>query len=208
MSKTPRMPEKEARKILTANGVDQSNVCVVAVRGYYLDSMGKPGKNDRRIYDDAHFICWPDGYAAFVANTDPNGYRKGSGTGKGKGMAMLRTGIHIFGKGKHKGTLAFRQCEPFTVIRDGDPPYPHTGFHAINWHRGGYTSTSSLGCQTNPRDLFTNTIRPLVYSLMDQYDNPKRNNDWGANVHSLDYVLIDETERRKGNLIVSRRYLD
>lgn len=208
MSKTPRLPEDKVRKILTANGVDQSKVCVLAIRGYYLDTMGKVGANDRRIYDDAHFLCWPDGYAAFLANTDPNGFRKGSGFGSEKGMAMLNTGIHIYGQGKHRGTLAFRQCETFTVIRDGDPPYKDPGYHAINWHAGGKSgSTSSLGCQTNPHALFLETIRPLTYSLMDRYANRKRRNDRGERVRSLDYVLLDEVERRKGNTVVSRRYL-
>jgi lysozyme len=207
VSKTPRLQESKIRKILETNGVDQSKVCAVAIRGYFLDTMGKPGVNDRRIYDDAQFICWPDGFAAFQANTDPNGYRKGHGTGSKKGMAMLKTGIHIFGTGKHKGRLAFRQCEKFTVIRDGNPPYEHFGYHAINWHSGGNYSTSSLGCQTNPKNIFINTLRPLVYSLLETYKNPYKNNDWGQKVRSLNYVLIDETERRKGNLLVSTRYL-
>jgi lysozyme len=205
--KRPRLPETTVRQILTANGVDQGKVCVLAIRGYYLDSMGAPGENDRRIYDDAHFICWPDGMASYVANTDPNGYRKGHGTGRSKGMAMLKSGIHIYGTGLHKGQLAFRQCERFTVTRDGSPAYDHLGWHAINWHKGGHTSTSSLGCQTNPSTLFTGEIRPLVYRLLDRYKNPKRKNDRGESVRSLPYILLEETNRRAGDVIVSRRFL-
>jgi hypothetical protein len=202
----PSLPEKEVRVILSANAVNQDGVAVVAIRGFDLGA-GKPGANDRMIYDDAHFIVWPHGIAAFSGNTDPNGYRKGRGAGDEKGMAMLKTGIHIFGTGLHKGTLAFRQCEVFTVIRDGDPPYPHKGWHAIDWHAGGNTSTSSLGCQTNPAAIFQSEVRPLMYSLLERFDNPMRKNDRDQLVRSFDYVLIDETERRKGNLIVSQRYL-
>lgn len=204
--KTPRLRESEIRKILDANGVDQSKFSVVAIRGYYLDSMGKPGANDRMIYDDAHFLCWPDGSAAFVGNTDPNGFRKGSGTGSSKGMAMLKSGIHIYGTGLHKGTKAFRGCERFTVIRDGDPPYEDLGFHAINWHSGGNTSTSSLGCQTNPASIWP-IVRDMGYQFLDLYKNPIRANDRGEKVRSFPYVLIDETDRRAGNLIVSTRFL-
>lgn len=205
--KTPRLPEEEIRSILKANGIPEDEVAMLAIRGYFLDSMGAPKENDRRIYDDAIFVVWPDGVARYQANTDPNGYRKGSGTGASKGMAMLKTGIHIFGKGLHKGALAFRQCEPFTVIRDGNPPYEDTGFHAINLHSGGHSSTSSLGCQTLPASTWQE-FRSLVYGLLDRYGNPFRKNDWGESVRSFNYVLLDETERRKGNVIASRRYLD
>lgn len=206
--KIPRLEKYKIRHILDANRIPEKfQVSVVAIRGYYLDSMGKPGENDRRIYDDAHFIIWPDGYASFQANTDPNGYRKGSGKGSGKGMAMLKEGIHLFGKGLHKGAQAFRQCEKFTVIRDGNPPYEDCGFHGINWHSGGYVSTSSLGCQTNPSDIWS-TLKNLLYNILDYYNNPKKNNDRNQLVRHFPYILINEKERRSNNLLVSRRYYE
>jgi hypothetical protein len=36
--------------------------------------------------------------------------------------------------------------------------------------------------------------------------NTKARNDWGQTVLSFEYVLIDETERRKGNVIAPNRY--
>lgn len=206
----PQLSEKDVRAVLDANGIDNSpyrgKAAIVAVRGYYLDSMGKPNRNDRRVYDDAMFLVSPRGVQAYQANTDPNGYRKGHGTGAGKGMAMLKPGIHLYGTGKHKGRLAFRQCEVFTVVRDGDPPYDHCGWHAINLHSGGSTSTSSLGCQTVPSDSWTQ-FRSLAYAALEEFKNPLRENDWGQKVRSLPYILLDETERRAGNLVVSGRYL-
>lgn len=202
--KTPQLALSELYKILEINKVDRSKVCVVAVRGYYLDTMGKSKVNDRSIYDDAMFIVWVDGIARFQANTDPSKYR--DKTSSRKGMAVLKTGVHRFGKGRHKGKLAFRQCEPFTVIRDGNPPYEDTGFHAIDLHEGGNLGTSSEGCQTIPKSTWQ-SFRTLLYALLDQYENPIQKNDWGEEVRSFDYLLIDETERRNGNLIVSNRYL-
>lgn len=204
--KTPQIKEQEVLDILTANGVDLNKVSVLAIRGYYLDSMGRPGRNDRRIYDDAMCIVSPRGVVTFQANTDPNGYRKGSGKGRSKGMANLKSGIHLYGTGKHKGRLAFTQTESFTVIRDGNPPYQDSGWHAINLHDGGYNSTSSLGCQTIPKQTW-GTFRPLLYSLLEEFKNPKRKNAHGQSVRSFPYVLLEETERRKGNVVVSRRYL-
>lgn len=65
---------------------------VVGVRGYYRDTLGAVGRNDRAMYDDALFIVADEAFAAFNANTDPSGYRNGRGTGAGKGMASLNPG--------------------------------------------------------------------------------------------------------------------
>lgn len=210
--KTPQLSVSIIDDILSANRVprDKWPVVALAIRGYYLDSMGAPGKNDRMRYDDAHFIVWPDGLARFVGNTDPNGFRAGKGTGAGKGMAMLKPGIHFYGTGMHKGKRGFRQAEPFTVIRDGNPPYEHTGWHAINWHSGAgdaesFGRTSSLGCQTNPPDRFA-VLQPLLYRLLDTYNSPRGKTDWDENVRTFPYILIEETEIRKGNRVVSKRF--
>ena len=173
----------------------EKHLIVVAVRGFKLNTMGKKGENDRSIYDDAHFIVTPRGIISFEANTDPNGYRKGYGFGSNKGMAMLDTGVWFFGKGPHKNRPAFRQACPFTVIRDGSPPYKHTGYHAINWHSGGYSSTSSLGCQTNKPSDFS-TIRSYIYKELETFDNPKMYLDW-KNLglrRSFPYILINKEE--------------
>lgn len=204
MSK-PILPESEVRRVLAANGVDQSKVSVLAVRGYFLDD-GAKGKNDRRIYDDAMFVASPRGIVSYRANTDPNGFRVGKGTGSDKGMASLKEGIHLFGTGLHKGQLAFRQCEPFTVIRDGNPPYEDKGMHTINLHSGGINSTSSLGCQTIPAGTWPE-FRQLLYSWLEECKNPFRKNDRDENVRCFPYVLISEENRRAGRLVVSKRYL-
>ena len=176
------------------------HVIVVAIRGFNLD-MGRDNENDRRMYDDAHFIVTPRGMVSFRGNTDPNGYRKGSGFGKGKGMACLKEGVWFYGKGDHKGRPSFRQAVPFTVIRDGDPPYPHTGYFGINWHSGGYSSTSSLGCQTNKPDDFSK-LRNYIYDAMEDFDNPKMYTDRGLYQRVVPYILIEEKQRRRGNLEV------
>jgi hypothetical protein len=202
--KTPQIPHAEVIQILAANGCNMNAVNALAIRGYYLDSEGVPGVNDRRIYDDALAIYHPHrGILTYQHNTDPNGYRAGFGTGANKGMAMLKPGVWRFGTGRHKGKRAFRQCMPFTVIRDGNPPCEDTGWHAIDLHAGGNSSTSSLGCQTLPPSTFAQ-VQPLLYQWLDECMNLKMKNDFEEMVRSFDYVLIDETERRKGNIVVPR----
>lgn len=124
---------------------------VVGIRGYYRDTMGAPGKNDRGIYDDGLFVVGPETFAAFNGNTDPSAYRKG--------VASLKNGVHPYRAGNHGvtrpggGYPAFRPAtkdEELPVTRDGDPK-PRPGV-AINIHRGGRNSTSSEGCQTIPPD--------------------------------------------------------
>ena len=136
-----RLAKKAAKELPT--------VYLVGVRGYYRDTLGKPGTNDRGIYDDAIFIVGPETFAAFNANTDPSVFRKG--------IASLVPGVHWYRPGKHGisrpggGYPAFRPAtknEELPVTRDG-VVNPRPGV-AINIHRGGRNTTSSEGCQTIP----------------------------------------------------------
>lgn len=124
---------------------------VAGIRGYYRDTLGAPGVNDRGIYDDALFLVSPLAFASYNGNTDPSRMRKGRGFGAAKGMAVLKPGLwlaHRFGMHRGKYLALVQTGGQVTVIRDGDPPYPDTGLFGINIHRGGWTGTSSLGCQT------------------------------------------------------------
>jgi len=124
-------------------------VYLVGVRGYYRDTMGKTGTNDRGIYDDALFIVGPETFATFNGNTDPSAWRKG--------IATLVPGVHPYRPANHGisrpggGYPAFRPAtknEELPVTRDG-VVNPRPGV-AINIHRGSRTTTSSEGCQTVP----------------------------------------------------------
>lgn len=153
----PKMTRDEIIKLLGPHDLDlNKEACVlVGVRGYYKNSMGKPGVNDRGIYDDAMFVLSPDCFVSFNANTDPSRVRKGRGKGAGKGMASLKPGLYrAHSVGWHKKVYpALRQSHgEVTVIRDGlDGDYEDTGYFGINIHPGGALGTSSLGCQTIPR---------------------------------------------------------
>lgn len=141
--------------VIEANkkAIGKDAVILIGVRGYYQDSMGVKGKNDRGIFDDAFF--WLNTATGFIAsyngNCDPSAYRKGKGRGSEKGMASLKAGVWRYQTGLHRGYAAFRQAEAVTVVRDGTAGnYEDTGWFGINIHRGGVSGTSSLGCQTVP----------------------------------------------------------
>lgn len=139
-------------------------VCVVGVRGYYQDTMGKPGVNDRGLYDDAIFIVAPGVFRSYNANTDPSRFRQG--------IATLIPGVHWYRPGNHGisrpggGYPAFRPATPgeaLPVMRDG-----HAGKSdgiAINIHRGGVSGTSSEGCQTIHPDQWNDFHATLTAAL-------------------------------------------
>jgi len=173
----PQQAKSKTQALLTKARVDDA-VALVGIRGYYRDSMGEVGKNDRGIYDDAIFLISPNAYATFNANTDPSIRRKG--------IAVLKPGVHRYRKGKHGlskpggGYPALRPATPgeqLPVTRDetGDS----MGI-AINIHKGGYRTTSSEGCQTIYPSQWASFIS-LVYSEMDR-----------AGQKTIPYLLVEE----------------
>lgn len=141
-----------------------AQVKVIAVRGYYLRTMGYAHENDRGIYDDAFFILTPEGMTAYNGNADPSRYREGIASLQSPQIIRYRPGYH--GYSSKWGHHAFRQAGPVTVKRDGHTGHGqplgdglfHDPFHGqpankifwTNLHRGGHTTTSSAGCLTIP----------------------------------------------------------
>jgi lysozyme len=137
----PRQTRADTLALLKQRGVADL-VCLVGVRGYYLDSMGAKGTNDVGLYDDAIILVSP--------NVDPS--RLGYNAKAGKPMAQLRRGVYDYKLGLHGVSRrnpyrALVQAGPVTVMR-GEAE--ETGWFGINIHRGGVNTTSSEGCQTVP----------------------------------------------------------
>ena len=146
----PRIERKDTEKLIASRRVSDP-VCLVGIRGYYRDSMGAKGKNDRSIYDDAIILVSPNVHAAFNANVDPGAYGKNPKIGKG--YASLKPGVYRYKLGRHgiRGGNPYRalvQGNPVTVSRDGGED--ETGYFGINIHKGSNRSVSSEGCQTIP----------------------------------------------------------
>lgn len=161
----PKITKEAAQAYLTEPVTEE--VYLIGIRGYYQDTMGKPGVNDRGIYDDCICLIAPNLYLTFNANTDPSVNRKG--------IATLVPGKHYFKKGKHGitrpggGYPAFRPATPdesLPVKRDGKEGVSK-GI-AINIHKGSFNSTSSEGCQTIYPDQWKE-FQETVYKQMEQF---------------------------------------
>jgi len=177
----PGISESDTRLILSTHNVSDP-LALVGIRGYYLDTMGVIGQNDRAIYDDA-IIVVSQGFAmTFNANTDPSAHRKGIAALK-PGVWKYKLGIHGLSKPKEQQYEALVQAAPVTVERDevGDD----TGWFGINIHKGTYNSTSSLGCQT----IYPSQWPDFLSIVKEQMHRFSRK--------TIVYLLIDETSRRR-----------
>lgn len=151
MKLPPNRPRITREEVLEKTGewdFDEYPILIVGFRGYYENSMGKPGQNDLGIYDDACCVLTKDTYQTFNFNTDPSALAEG--------RAMLAPGIHKAHKlGLHKNQyLALVQriakVPVLRFIKGKFQPKLHWGFFGINIHKGGNKTTGSLGCQTVP----------------------------------------------------------
>jgi lysozyme len=173
-NKRPQADKERMIDLLIESGLWKNRkvtrVSVIGARAYYRDSMGKKGKNDRGIYDDAFFVISPECFVAFNGNTDPSIHRKGSAFLQAPQRVTYKPGYH--GYNSRSGHPAFRQASDVIVIRDGktgngtalgDGRFTDRGSSRfwINLHRGGRTTTSSAGCQTVPPDQWG-----IFYSLI------------------------------------------
>lgn len=175
-SRPQQAKEKTLMMVIKSGIVDR--VALVGIRGYYSETF-QPSGNQRGIYDDAIILLSPSVHATFNANTDPTVFKKG--------IAVLKTGIHRYRKGNHGitkpggGYPALRPANPkeeVPVTRDGEGD--SMGI-AINIHKGGYNTTSSLGCQTIYPPQWDGFIN-LVYSEMSRY-----------NQKTIPYLLVETT---------------
>jgi hypothetical protein len=196
----PRLASRELRKMIEKFNVDrrQYPLLVIGIRGYYLDTMGQKGQNDRNLYDDAIFIESAHGTIAYNANTDPSRVRRGTGKGAQKGMASLQPGFWpAYQLGLHQGPQAKRgylalvqRKAKVTVLRDGTPDYEDTGWFGINIHRGGLRTTSSEGCQTihpGQWDGFIKTVEDQARRFFVE--------DWRQ--ATIPYILLEEQRHKK-----------
>jgi lysozyme len=187
----PKLTQADLATKLQSRAIDRTKypLIVAGIRGYYRDTMGAPGVNDRGIYDDAIFIDSADSFASFNGNTDPSVFRPGEGTSEAtKGIASLDPGawfVHRFDLHNGNYLALCQRAGKVTVTRDGRREnYKDTGEFGINIHRGSYHGTSSLGCQTIHPDQWDSFIN-MATDLARRYHGTK----WKQVV--IPYVLME-----------------
>ena len=120
MLKVPNKPQVKKSvidKILKEKGIDVKKypMLIIGIRGYFVNTMGEKGKNDRGIYDDALIIYTPNVYATFNGNVDPSVQFK-------TGRAILKKGFYLAHKfDTHRGATTqypaiCQRLAPVTVI--------------------------------------------------------------------------------------------
>lgn len=135
------MTRSELEAILRGGGVDfEGRILMVFIRGYYADSMGRKGRNDQGMYDDAAFIISPTVFRSFNANTDPQK--------AGARHAMLKPGRFHFYRGKHKGKYDAWRPYPEGIRLECTRDGVSSTCANTNIHRGGFGNTNSEGCLT------------------------------------------------------------
>jgi lysozyme len=158
----------------------EDEILIIGIRGYYKNSMGKTGVNDRSIYDDAIIIMTDNEFHTFNANCDPSAYRKG--------IASLNPGVwrvykfDIHGGRSSQYPAICQRAGVVTVTRDGGKV--DTGMFGINIHKGGYKGTSSEGCQTIHPDQWQR-----FYSTMERLAKSIYGDKYKSQVYA--YVLIN-----------------
>ena len=172
--------EQRIRAAFSVEPVDLPPYYIAGIPGYYLHSMGKPGQNDRGEYDDAIFLVTPNTCTAFNGNTDPSIYRPGIATLEPGFWACYQFDTH---RGAAPHPAICQRLGPVSVRRDGAGV--DTGMFGINIHRGGQSSTSSLGCQTIPRSQW-----PAFYQLAKAEAVRLWGNRW--NKERITYILLPE----------------
>jgi lysozyme len=90
----PGWDRRAVLALLAKHGVSPNHPALVGRRGYFRDTMGVSGLNDRGIYDDALALISPRFFRTFNANVDPSKFTPGV-------ASLLANRVYWFVLGTH-----------------------------------------------------------------------------------------------------------
>ena len=160
----------------------KSKLFIIGIRGYYKNTMGVKGKNDINICDDAICILSEDFFETFNGNTDPSKTQKSIATLQPGYYASYRFDTH-FGKVLKYPAICQRLGD-VNIKREGQGDKIISGKFGINIHKGGYKTTSSLGCQTIHPDQWED-----FYNKAKKQAEVYYKEKW--NSETITYILIE-----------------
>ena len=146
----PEIARETVEGWVRALGHEPESFFIVGRRGYYRDTMGRIGVQERGIYDDAITVVSPRVCESFNANVDPTASplaRPGVAVLQ-PGRYLYTLGIHNISKARDRRYPALVQAAGVTIRRDGSEAQLRDQWIGLNIHRGGEHTTSSEGCQT------------------------------------------------------------
>lgn len=183
----PKRDKADVAAILEHHKIALSKACLVFIRGYYLDSMGKRGQNDINVYDDAAFLISPKIFESYNANTDPSFIIR-----DGRALAKLNLGVYQFYRGLHKGRYPALRAYPEGVVLDCTRNGQPSKCSAINIHKGGTVNgrsgvTWSEGCLTIPAIQYPDW-KARVWREMDAFKQ-----------HEITVILVENRQTANGH---------
>lgn len=152
----PKRDDAVLDRILDRYEINRNHTSIILIRGYYLDSMGKPGIDDVNIYDDAAFLITPDARESFNANTEPSFPLKGYATLK-LGMYTFYPSFHHVAdpKKRYKALRPYPEGVVLQCTRNGQPSTcGNTNLHMGGANPGSFDVVWSQGCITIPKTQY------------------------------------------------------
>lgn len=164
----PKRDEAKLQVIKDYYAFKPRETYLIFIRGYYLNTMGEPNKDDRNIYDDALFVVGPTLNESYNCNTNPSWRRKGT-----RWLAELNLGVYQFYRGMHKGRYKALRTFPEGAILSCTRNSSMATCSHINIHKGStnpmvHDIVWSEGCLTLP-DTQYNDFQMRLWDAMDEY---------------------------------------
>lgn len=155
----PQATRNEVIAFCPRGSIKPGGMYIVLRRGHFLNTMGKVGQNDRRLYDDGVWLITDNVFMGVNANVDP------AGSDHKDGAPTIQPGVYPSYRIDFHGGKYLAVCQrvaPVKVLRDKTGAKIHEGMFGINIHCGGVRTVGSEGCTTIPPHQWDDFIMAVI----------------------------------------------